>query len=203
MREKKQTGEQCWGRLARLMSAFRQIMKRMRNRSRERKCLFDAFDVRKMSAMLSKRWMSDTCEILLEDWEACVAQKGEGRRRAERMERHKACVVKITCGGSRRGSGNKQCNLWCAACGGQYNWKKPNRVLVTLNIAGPSEAAVFRATLRRRVRARIWYALSNISRNRRRRQLGGHDLRYFAGAEQIENHECATEAIEVVGPGLE
>ena len=143
MREKKQTGEQCWGRLARLMSAFRQIMKGMRKRSRERKCLFDAFDVRKMSAMLSKRWMSDTCEILLEDWEACVAQKEEGRRRTERMERHKACVVKITCGGSRRGSGNEQCNLWCAACGGQYNWKKPNRVLVTLNIAGPSEAAVF------------------------------------------------------------
>ena len=76
------------------------------------------------------------------------------------MERHKACVVKITCGGSRRGSGNEQCNLWCAACGGQYNWKKPNRVLVTLNIAGPSEAAVFWATLRRRVRARIWCALS-------------------------------------------
>ena len=40
--------------------------------------------------MLSKRWMSDTCEILLEDWEACVAQKEEGRRRAERMERYKA-----------------------------------------------------------------------------------------------------------------
>ena len=37
MREKKQTGEQCWGRLARLMSAFRQIMKRMRKRSREKK----------------------------------------------------------------------------------------------------------------------------------------------------------------------
>ena len=24
----------------------------------------------------------------------------------------------------------KQCNLWCAACGGQYDWKAPNRILV-------------------------------------------------------------------------
>ena len=65
------------------MSAFRQIMKGMRKRSRERKCLFDAFDVRKMSAMLSKRWMSDTCEILLKTGKHVWHRKkrgGEGRK---------------------------------------------------------------------------------------------------------------------------
>ena len=28
------------------------------------------------------------------------------------------------------GHGQKQCNWWCAACGGQYDWRAPNRVLV-------------------------------------------------------------------------
>ena len=36
--------------------------------------------------------------------------------------------------------GKKQ---WCAAFGGQYNWKHPNRVLLTQNSAYPSEAKVF------------------------------------------------------------
>ena len=27
-------------------------------------------------------------------------------------------------------SGEKQCNWWCAACGGQYKWRDANRVLV-------------------------------------------------------------------------
>ena len=25
----------------------------------------------------------------------------------------------------------KQCSWWCAACGGQYDWRAPNRLLVT------------------------------------------------------------------------
>ena len=33
-------------------------------------------------------------------------------------------------------------NWWCAACGGQHNWKAPNKVLVTLDSADPSEAKV-------------------------------------------------------------
>ena len=61
----------------------------------------------------------------------------------------------------------KQCNWWCAACGGQYDWKDPNRVLVTHDVADPSEAKVFRATPRR-VRARIFCALSSSWRTSRR-----------------------------------
>ena len=45
---------------------------------------------------------------------------------------------------SRR-HGQQPCNWWCAACG-QYSWKNPNRVLVTLDSADPSKAKVFRAT---------------------------------------------------------
>ena len=39
----------------------------------------------------------------------------------------------------------KQRNWWCAACGGQYDWRAPNRVLVVPDSAGPREAKVFRA----------------------------------------------------------
>ena len=45
------------------------------------------------------------------------------------------------------GDGNnrkkKQCIWWCAACGGQYEWRAPNRILVVG--ANASEATVFRA----------------------------------------------------------
>ena len=41
--------------------------------------------------------------------------------------------------------GKTQCNWWCAACGGQYNWRNPNRVLVMHDSADPSKATVFRA----------------------------------------------------------
>ena len=41
--------------------------------------------------------------------------------------------------------GQKQCKMWCAACGGQYDWRKPNRVLVTQDCTDRSEAKVFRA----------------------------------------------------------
>ena len=39
----------------------------------------------------------------------------------------------------------KQCNWWCAACGGQYNWEDLNRVLVAQDSTDPSEAKVLRA----------------------------------------------------------
>ena len=39
----------------------------------------------------------------------------------------------------------KQCNYLCAACGGQYNWKVPNRVLVMQDSTDRREAEVFRA----------------------------------------------------------
>ena len=42
------------------------------------------------------------------------------------------------------GKKKKQCNLWCAACGGQSNWRNPNRVLIIQDGVGASEAKVFR-----------------------------------------------------------
>ena len=48
------------------------------------------------------------------------------------------------------GSSNKRkkrCNWWCAACGGQYDRRNPNRVLVTQDSTDRCEAKVF---------ARIW-----------------------------------------------
>ena len=39
----------------------------------------------------------------------------------------------------------RQCNWWCAAWGGLYNWKDPNRVLVIQDGTDASEAKVFRA----------------------------------------------------------
>ena len=46
---------------------------------------------------------------------------------------------------SARRFGKKQCIWWCAACGGQYNWRDPNRVLVAHDSADFSEAKVFGA----------------------------------------------------------
>ena len=47
------------------------------------------------------------------------------------------------------GDGNnrkeKQCSWWCAACGGQYDWRAPNKVLVIQDGVDPREAKVFRA----------------------------------------------------------
>ena len=40
------------------------------------------------------------------------------------------------------GTREKQCNWWCTACGGQYRWKDPNRVLVVQDSA---DSTVFRA----------------------------------------------------------
>ena len=41
--------------------------------------------------------------------------------------------------------GEKQCNWWCAACGGQNKWKDLNSVLVIQDSTDPNEANVFRA----------------------------------------------------------
>ena len=41
--------------------------------------------------------------------------------------------------------GKKPCNWWCAACGGQYKWKAPNRSLVMQDSTDLRKAMVFRA----------------------------------------------------------
>ena len=47
------------------------------------------------------------------------------------------------------GDGNnrkkKHCNWWCAACGGQYEWRASNRILVVQLGANTNEAKVFKA----------------------------------------------------------
>ena len=43
------------------------------------------------------------------------------------------------------GHGKKPCSWWCTACGGQYDWRAPNRVLVTQDSMDHREATVFRA----------------------------------------------------------
>ena len=43
------------------------------------------------------------------------------------------------------GHGKKQCNWCCAACGGQHNWKAPNRTLVIQDGTDRQCAKVFRA----------------------------------------------------------
>ena len=36
-----------------------------------------------------------------------------------------------------------QCNWWCAACGGQCDWRNPNRILVMQDSTDRREATVF------------------------------------------------------------
>ena len=43
------------------------------------------------------------------------------------------------------GHAEKQCNWWCAACGGQHDSRAPNRVLLLHDTVDPREAKVFRA----------------------------------------------------------
>ena len=43
------------------------------------------------------------------------------------------------------GHGEKQCNWWCTACGGQYDWRAPNRMFVIEDSTDHREAEVFRA----------------------------------------------------------
>ena len=50
---------------------------------------------------------------------------------------------------SGHGDGNnrkkKHCDWWCAACGGQYEWRAPNRILVVQLGVNANEAKVFKA----------------------------------------------------------
>ena len=39
----------------------------------------------------------------------------------------------------------KHCNWWCAACGDQYEWRAPNRILVVQLGTNANEAKVFKA----------------------------------------------------------
>ena len=43
------------------------------------------------------------------------------------------------------GHGQKPCSWWCAACGGQYDWRAPNRILVIQDSTDHREAKVSRA----------------------------------------------------------
>ena len=44
----------------------------------------------------------------------------------------------------------KQCNWWCAACGGQCGWRVPSRVLVIQDSTDPEKHKYFEHTLHRK-----------------------------------------------------
>ena len=53
------------------------------------------------------------------------------------------CIVsqlKTQSGGFLTRHGKKQCNWWCAACGGQHNWRHPNRILVVQDSTDPQRS---------------------------------------------------------------
>ena len=58
--------------------------------------------------------------------------------------------LKTTFGGFRLGTEKKQCIWWCAACGGQYDWKAPNRVLVVQDSRDRRDEKCFERTLHRK-----------------------------------------------------
>ena len=53
--------------------------------------------------------------------------------------------LKTTPGGCLQGIGKKQCNWWCAACGGQYDWGNRNGILVIQDSLDCRAAQVTRA----------------------------------------------------------
>ena len=57
-----------------------------------------------------------------------------------------AFFLRTTFGGHGDGNHskkNKQCNWWCAACGGQYVWRAPNRLLaIQDSVFDPRESKV-------------------------------------------------------------
>ena len=78
----------------------------------------------------------------------------------------------------------KQCFWWCAACGGQYKWRDPNRVLSLQDGTDASEAKVFLAdvppecrTVCKLVETTSWDAI----------------FREHAGTELAQQHEWAEE----------
>ena len=58
--------------------------------------------------------------------------------------------LRTTSDGCHRGAATstkkneKHCHWWCAACGGQYDWRAPNRVFVVQDSTDPREAKVIR-----------------------------------------------------------
>ena len=62
----------------------------------------------------------------------------------------RTCALTVIAFCSGHGDGNnrkkKQCNWWCAACGGQYDWRAPNRFLVIQDSTDPREAKVLSST---------------------------------------------------------
>ena len=73
-------------------------------------------------------------------------------------------------------SGEKQCNWWCTACGGQYTWRDPNRVLVIHDGADNSEAKVFRAHAPPQDACEnVAFALKRVGHASWWRELGGYD----------------------------
>ena len=65
--------------------------------------------------------------------------------------------------GDGNNSKKKQCSWWCAVCGGKYEWRAPNRILVVQLGINAIEAKIFKAhaasscwrTSRRMVTARV------------------------------------------------
>ena len=111
------------------------------------------------------------------------------------------------------GAREEQCN-WCAACGGQYNWKDPNRVLLKQDSADPSKANVFRAhappqgaceNLVLRAETASWTRSWKVCRSTVRLKIMDELMRFI----DVDNHEAVkigdlekhSEAIKVGGPG--
>ena len=71
----------------------------------------------------------------------------------------------------------------------QYNWKDLNRVLVTQDSTDPSEAKVLWAQALPAGSVRETRVCTQVVGDPAygRREPGGHDLRRFAGAEQVGN----------------
>ena len=100
---------------------------------------------------------------------------------------------------SGHGDGNnrktKECNWWCAACGGQYDWRAPNRLLVRQDSVDPREANVFRAhgSTARTVLQFDQLAEALDESAERRGQPGGKYCYRFPGEESQRYHGRAQE----------
>ena len=87
----------------------------------------------------------------------------------------------------------KQRSWCCAACVGQYNWKDPNRVLILHDRADSIEAKVFGLTRHLSVReSHVCHQIAGPLATRA--GTTWWTRRRFAGAEQVENLDCAKEA---------
>ena len=84
--------------------------------------------------------------------------------------------------------GKQPCDWRCTACSGQYNQKDPNRVLVILDSAGPSDASVFRAHAPPQGASENLMCALKLVANQEMGggQPRGHDLGWFARARQVE-----------------